>query len=147
MLEPLKRRFRRKSMDIKVREALETGIGLYHSNWEMTAGAEKPGLRPDRAGKAVIDWCRETMAVMRRPYGIDHVTFAVSLLDGENQEVDRAGFGVLRPTDFYGEGMAVRQLEEVFEVWQSRGLLSRARRLSAVMFSWGDMTRELLVAG
>lgn len=146
MLEPLIKRFRRKSMDIKVREALETGIGLYHNNWEM-AGPEAAALRSDKALKAVLDWCRETMAVMRRPYGIDHVTFAVSLLDDDNQEVDRAGFGVLRPADFYRDGTAVSQLEEVFSGWQSKGLLSRARRLSAVMFSWGDMTRELLVAG
>jgi hypothetical protein len=146
MLEPLIRRFRRKSMDIKVREALETGIGLYHNHWEMIA-PETPALRPDKAAKAVLDWCRETMASMRRPYGIDHVTFAVSLLDGQNQEVDRAGFGVLRPNDFYGDGTAVSQLEDVFQAWQSKGSLSRAQRLTAVMFSWGDMTRELLVAG
>lgn len=146
MLKPIARRFRRKSMDAKVKEALETGIGLYQSHWEMET-TDSPGLRAEAVGGTVLAWCRRTMGQMRRPYGLDYVTLALAILDEENQEIARASFGVMRPGDFYSEGSAVLQLEDAIGGWQAQGLMSPARRLSAVMFSWGDITRELLVAG
>jgi hypothetical protein len=33
------------------------------------------------------------------------------------------------------------------EEWRAEGYFESSRWLSAVMFSWGDLTRELLLAG
>jgi hypothetical protein len=133
-------------MDSRVREALEAGIGLYHNHWELQE-EDGSGLRPEEAGATALAWCRQTMARMRRPYGLDYVTLALALLDRDNQEVARMSFGVLRPGDFYNEGAAVERIEEAVGVWRREGLFQPASYLSAVMFSWGDITRELLLTG
>jgi hypothetical protein len=133
-------------MDSRVREALEAGIGLYHNHWELQ-GQGEDGLRPEEAGGVALEWCRRTTARMRRPYGLDYVTLALALLDKDNQEIARMSFGVLRPSDFYNEGVAVARIEEVVGVWRAGGHFQPASYLSAVMFSWGDMTRDLLLTG
>jgi hypothetical protein len=146
MLRPLIRRLRQQSMDSRVREALEAGIGLYHNRWELPE-EDEGGLRPEDASGVALEWCRQTMARMRRPYGLDYVTLALALLDRDNQEIARMSFGVLRPSDFYNEGAVVERIEEVVGVWRAEGHFQPASCLSAVMFSWGDITRELLLTG
>ncbi len=133
-------------MDSKVREAVEAGIGLYHSHWGLGNDGDG-GLSPEEASRAILNWCCETMGQMRRPYGLDYVTFALALLGPQNEEIARASFGVLRPSDFYNDGPAPMRLEEVVDQWQTQGCFRSASSLSAVMFSWGDITRELLLAG
>jgi hypothetical protein len=133
-------------MDSRVREAVDAGIGLYHNHWELQR-QDEGGLRPERASKVTLEWCHQTMARMRRPYGLDYVTLALTLLDEENQEIARMGFGVLRPGDFYNEGTAVTRIEETVSAWRAAGDFEPASSLSAVMFSWGDITRELLLTG
>lgn len=146
MLQPLIRRLRRGAMDSKVREAIEAGIGLYHSHWGLGNDGDA-GLTPEKASHAILNWCRETMGQMRRPYGLDYVTFAVAILGPQNEEIARASFGVLRPSDFYNDGPAPMRLEEMIDQWRSQACFRSASSLSAVMFSWGDITRELLLAG
>jgi len=146
MLRTLIRRLNRRKTDSQVKEALEAGIGLYHSHWGLD-NDERPGLCPEEASQTVLSWCHETMGQMRRPYGLDYVTFAIALLGPENEEISRASFGVLRPSDFYSDGPAPQQLEEVINQWRSEAHFRSATSLSAVMFSWGDITRELLLTG
>ena len=146
MLQPLIRRLRRGAMDSKVREAIEAGIGLYHSHWGLGNDGDA-GLTPEKASQVILDWCRETMGQMRRPYGLDYVTFAIAILGPQNEEIARASFGVLRPSDFYNDGPAPMRLEDVIDQWRSQACFREASSLSAVMFSWGDITRELLLAG
>jgi len=133
-------------MDSKVREAIESGIGLYHSHWGLGDGGDA-GLSPEEASPAILSWCRETMGQMRRPYGLDYVTFAVAIMGPESEEIARASFGVLRPGDFYEDGPAGMRLEAVMDQWRSQECFDSASSLSAVVFSWGDITRELLLAG
>jgi len=133
-------------MDPKVREAIESGIGLYHSHWGLES-EENAGLAPEKTGQVILDWCRETMGQMRRPYGLDYVTFAIAIMGPQNEEIARASFGVLRPSDFYNDGPAPMRLETVLDGWRSGACFGPATSLSAVMFSWGDITRELLLAG
>lgn len=133
-------------MDSKVREAIEAGIGLYHSHWGLENDGDG-GLSPEEASRVILNWCCETMGQMRRPYGLDYVTFALALLGPQNEEIARASFGVLRPSDFYNDGPAPMRLEDVVDQWRSQGCFRSASSLSAVIFSWGDITRELLLAG
>jgi hypothetical protein len=146
MLRILIQRFHRGNMDSKVREALESGVGLYHGHWRLRS-KEEAGLLPEEVSLAILDWCRAAMGQMRRPYGLDYVTFALAVLGPEDEEIARASFGVLRPSDFYSDGPAPQRLNQVITEWRSGTDFRSARSLSAVMFSWGDITRELLLAG
>jgi len=141
-LSSLVRRLRKGSMESKVRDAVEAGIGLYNTCWALG-----DAFFVENAHAVILEWCREQMAEMRRPYGLDYVTLALTLLGEENEESARFSFGVLRPSDFYEDGPVPGKLETLVSEWRSEGHLDSSRWLSAVMFSWGDLTRELLLAG
>jgi hypothetical protein len=146
MLGSLIRRFRHRSPESKVRDAVEAGVGVYHTCWEL-GGDPATALRPEDLDSAVLEWARGTMAQMRRPYGLDYVTLALALTGSENEEMVRFSFGVLRPTDFYETGPVPPGLAQLMQEWRAEGWFESARWLSVVMFSWGDLTRELLLVG
>ncbi len=133
-------------MESKVREAIEAGVGQYNTHWVLgkEGGA---GVQAKEAGSVVLDWCRETMGQMRRPYGLDYVTLALAIVGPDSEELVRSSLGVLRPSDFYNDGPASLRLEALIDQWRALGHFRSSRCLSAVMFSWGDLTRELLLAG
>lgn len=128
-----------------MREAVEAGVGVYHTCWEL--GGDVATALGDDVNSMVVEWARGTMAEMRRPYGLDYVTLALALMSSENQETVRYSFGVLRPTDFYEDGPVPSRLRQLMQEWQAEGWLEHSRWLSVVMFSWGDLTRELLLVG
>lgn len=144
MLDSLIRRLRHGSSESKVREAVEAGVGVYHTCWEL-GGDPATALRPEDFDSVVLEWTRSTMAQMRRPYGLDYVTLALALMGSENQEMVRFSFGVLRPTDFYEDGPVPQGLTQLMQEWQAESWFDCSRWLSVVMFSWGDLTRELLL--
>ena len=146
MLQPLVRRLRRASIRSKVRQAIDAGVGVYNGRWDLPVPREEgAGTLSDR----VLEWCHESLARMRKPYGLDYVTLVLAVVGPENQEVATLGFGVLRPQDFYGNGDVAARLREVIGHWNEEGILTslQAFKLSAVLFSWGDLARELLLAG
>ena len=146
MLQPLVRRLRRGTIRSKVRQAIDAGVGVYNGSWDLPVLSEEgEGALPDR----ILEWCHESLARMRKPYGLDYVTLVLAVVGSENQEVATLGFGVLRPQDFYGEGDVTARLREVIGRWHEEGILTslQAFKLSAVLFSWGDLARELLLAG
>jgi len=146
ILSSLMRRFRQGSAESKVRDAVESGVGVYHTCWEL-GGEPATALQPDELDSIILEWCRTTIGQMRRPYGLDYVTLALGMVGGESEENVRFSFGVLRPSDFYADGPVPARLVQLMEEWQEKRCFDSSRQLSAVMFSWGDLTRELLLAG
>lgn len=146
ILGSLIRRLRQGSAESKVRDAVEAGVGVYHMCWEL-GGEPATAVRPDELDSIVLQWCHATMTQMRRPYGLDYVTMALSLVSWESEEAVRYSFGVLRPGDFYADGPVPATLAQLMEQWRAEGYLESSHWLSAVMFSWGNLTRELLLAG
>lgn len=134
-------------MRSQVRDAINAGVGVYNRSWEL-ADPVPEDFAAEALAVEILGWCRETAANMRRPYGLDYMTMAISIIGPEDGEVATANFGVLRPQDFYG-GAAEREVSEIVVRWDSEGLLRspQSRELAVVVFSWGDLTRELLVAG
>ena len=146
MLQPLVRRLRQGSIRSKVRQAIDAGVGVYNGSWNLSVPPEEgEGALSDR----ILERCRESLARMRKPYGLDYVTLVLAVVGPENQEVATLGFGVLRPQDFYGDGDVTARRREVIGRWYEEGVLIslQAFKLSAVLFSWGDLARELLLTG
>ena len=146
MLQPLVHRLRRASIRSKVRQAIDAGVGVYNGSWDLSALPEEGvATLSDR----ILEWCHEALARMRKPYGLDYVTLVLAVVGPENQEIATLGFGVLQPQDFYGDGDVTARLREVVGRWNEEGILTalQALKLSAVLFSWGDLARELLLAG
>jgi hypothetical protein len=134
-------------MRSRVRDAIDAGVGLYNRSWDL-AGPAAEDREAEPLASEILSWCRETAANMRKPYGLDYMTMAISVIGPEDGEVATANFGILRPEDFYA-GVAEREVGEIVLRWQSEGLLRspQSRKVAVVLFSWGDLTRELLAAG
>ncbi|MGB2694944.1 MAG: hypothetical protein WBD55_07115 [Dehalococcoidia bacterium] len=142
MANPLARLLRRDSLRDHVRRAVDSGVGLYHTTWRLSRG-ESP---PEAFAGELIEWCREMLSRIQRPYGMDYVTLALAVLGPDNHIISSVSLGVLRPIDFYAQGAAETQIADTLQQWTRAGV-PEAARLSAVLFSWGDLTRELLPAG
>lgn len=147
MSNPIGRVLKRRSLRANVQRALESGVGLYHTTWRIEAERERH-VDAELAAE-LLDWCRDTVGLMHRPYGLDHVSLTIAVLNDEGEPVSTTNFGVLRPQDFYDHGPAELQVRETFRRWRAGRLFARNQdgRLSATLFSWGDLTRELLLAG
>ena len=147
MSNPISRLVERRSLQADVRRALTSGVGLYHTTWPFQNSAA--AVANEELAPELVGWCREVLGGMRRPYGLDYVTLAVALLrEGEGQ-VASVNYGVLRPSDFYNPSFVEERVEETLRSWTNDQLIAGAGAgsLSAVLFSWGDLTRELLLAG
>lgn len=141
MVNPMSRLLQRRALRADVRRALDAGVGLYRNSWRVEAD-------PATISAELTAWCRQALGEMKRPYGLDHVTLTLSVVDSEGQRIANSDFGVLRPADFYS-GPAESYLQSTLRNWASEHLLSadRETHLSITLFSWGDLTRELLLAG
>jgi len=144
---PLSRVLQRQSLSGNVRRALESGVGLYYASWDIEA-AMTASTSSDLA-EELTAWCRDILGQMHRPYGLDYVTLALAVLGEKQGHVASTNYGVLRPQDFYGHGPAPTQIHTTLSNWTATEIFARSRggRLSAVLFSWGDLTRELLLTG
>lgn len=146
MSNPVSRLLQRRSLRTGVRRALESGVGLYHTTWRIEAGreAEVSG----QLAAELVAWCRDVLSRMHRPYGLDNVTLAVAALGEDDRQVASTNYGLLSPVDFYGSGPVEAQTQATLRRWADDQVFARnGGRLSAVLFSWGDLTRELLLAG
>lgn len=140
-MNPIAQLLLRRSLHGAVRHALESGVGLYLHTWRTR------GKSADELAAELLGWCRSTLGLMRRPYGVDSVSLAVALRhDGERSEAGTS-FPVVSPAAFYG-GPVEHGARTALSSWERAGLLRSGRaRLSAALFSWGDLTQELVLAG
>lgn len=147
MSNSLSRVIQRSSLRAGVRRALESGIGIYRTGWQIdTALADHSS---DDLAAELIAWARQALSEMHRPYGLNHVTLALTVLNCQAAKVASANYGILRPEDFYGDQPLESQVHGTLHRWAGDDIITSGRggRLSAVLFSWGDLTRELLLAG
>lgn len=148
MSNPITRLLQRRSLRGSVRRALESGVGLYHTTWHIKAGTEDEET-PEKLAAELVAWCRDALSRMHRPYGLDHVTLAVAALGEGDRQVASTSYRILRPAAFYGSGPVEAQTRATLQRWAEDRVFARdgGGRLSVVLFSWGDLTRELLLAG
>ena len=143
MANPIRWLLQRQSLEAEVRSALEAGVGLYQASWTLDAGVPMQALATE-----LIAWCRSAAGEMQRPYGLDHVSLTISCFTRDAQEAGCLNFGVLRPLEFYGSGTVEEALRAKLHSWAEERLFTPGggQYLTAVLFSWGDLTRELLPA-
>lgn len=139
MSHPFSSLLKRRSFRADVRRALEGGVGLYHTTWRTDEASVE-----ELAGE-VVEWCRQMVGLMRRPYGLDYVTLALALLDGGGDRKASVTYEAFRPSDFYDEDTTQARVRETLRSWSE--MVTTDEHLSAVLFSWGDLTRELLAEG
>ena len=140
MSNAIVRLLERRTLRDAVQRALTSGIGLYRTTWNLGGGA-------DDLAAEVLAWCREALSRMHRPYGVDSVSFAFSMVGSGGRQLASGRLAILRPGDFYGAGVVEVEIRGILER-RARGrlLAQEGVRLSVVLFSWGDLTRELLLA-
>lgn len=146
MPSAIQRLLQRPSLHEGVRRALESGVGLYHTTWRVETGTAAE--TSEQLAAELLAWCREMLGRSQRPYGLDRVTLALAALGEDGRPLASIDCGLLGPADFSAFGPVEAQTREVLRRWNDDGILARSgARLSVVLFSWGDLTWELLLAG
>jgi len=84
----------------RLTRAVRDGVGVRESSWPLP-GRTEPGS--DVLIEDIVDWARDTMSAMRRPYGIDHIAFALACKDAKGHVVCSSALGVMRPSVFYSD--------------------------------------------
>jgi hypothetical protein len=140
MANAIARLLQRRSLRHAVHQALESGVGLYHTTWRWDEGASYA------IANELIAWCRQVLSTTRRPYGVDSVSLAIAAVAEGNRPLASANFAVLQPGDFYGGSIETEAREALVRWSDERIFEGRSVRLSVVLFSWGDLTQELLLA-
>jgi hypothetical protein len=98
----------------------------------------------------VLEWCRERIALIRCPYGIDQLALAIVCATPGGNPLASTTFGVFRPVDFCNEdGISDRVVEFLREIplEQLNGELNAGApgiRFAPALFSWGDVAREAM---
>lgn len=147
MLSTLLDRFRPDPLRARVEASIRSGTGLSRREWLMG-----PDLLSEqdmhRLSEEIAEWCRERMAVSRRPYGIDQMALAVACAEPGGSPIASTTFGVFRPVEFYTPDGVAERLEAYLralaegELAERRGVV----RFAAALFSWGDVARDTVFA-
>ncbi len=124
--------------------ARRSGRGVYEREWTYVSAAAPNVLdatRLDAMTESIIAWCRETLAAMRRPWGIDGFDLAVAVaVDGGAAR--SLSLRQLRPLDLY-EAETPGRLR-AFLHRDDAEQLPAVRRIAVAIFSWGDAAHEVL---
>jgi hypothetical protein len=149
LLTDLFQRLRPDPVRRRIEQSIRSGTGLSKADWTLSG----PAVASDDIDQLVTDvgeWCRERIASIRRPYGIDQLALALACASPGGDPLASKTFGVFRPIDFYSEdGVADRVetfLREVPVEQLNAELASGASgiRFAAALFSWGDVAREAM---
>ena len=149
MLTDLIRRLRPDPVRSRIRESIRAGTGLSKADWVLDGPTIEPAA-VDQLIEDITTWCRERIATIRRPYGIDQLALAVACAPPGGDPLASRTFGVFRPVDFYAEdGIPDRIGEFVRAIPPDRLNAEIAAgasgiRFAAALFSWGDIAREAI---
>jgi len=133
----------------RIEQSIRAGTGLSKQDWMLAGPMIEPsaieGLFEDVDG-----WCRERIASMRRPYGIDQLALAFACAIPGGDPLASKTFGVFRPVDFYsadGVGDRLATFLREIPLEQLNAELDAGAsgiRFAAALFSWGDVAREAM---
>jgi hypothetical protein len=111
--------------------ARRTGSGVRTGAWHL------PASRAAEATEQIVAWCREVMAGVRKPFGIDRFDLAVACGNGRG-DVESLNFAWLSTTDLYRDefaaglrGLGVRQTGEHLQ-------------FAVALFAWGEAAHRAL---
>lgn len=96
---------RRPSPHRRVEQLIRRGVGIHEASWALPAPAD---AAPAELVEEIVSWVRRSMGEMRRPYGIDHVAFALACRDSSGTVLCSNSLGVIRPEVFYSAAGAGR---------------------------------------
>lgn len=138
----LKQFLRKKNTHKRVKGLIRQGVGVHETTWAVSEGREPEAC--DEIVQQILDWVRESMSTMRRPYGIDHVALALACRDRSGNVLSSSSLGVIRPGSFYGEEGRNRIAAFLGDV---RFAGERApTQIAGALLSLGDIAFELNLA-
>lgn len=92
---------RKPSPHRRVEQLIRRGVGIHEASWALPETQTEDA--PEELVGDIVNWVRRSMGEMRRPYGIDHVAFALACRDNDGQVLCSNSLGVIRPEVFYSE--------------------------------------------
>ncbi|MCC6382093.1 MAG: hypothetical protein IT304_06255 [Dehalococcoidia bacterium] len=122
----------------RVERLIRQGVGVREAAWQLPIDDTD---NRQALVEQILAWVRDSMAAMRRPYGIDQVALALACRDAAGRVVCSNSFGVVHPALFYGAEGADR-IASFFGDLGAVPLASRHEVVGALL-SLGDIAYEL----
>lgn len=122
----------------RIERLIRDGVGVREAAWRLPGDGSDGG---EALVGPILAWVRDSMAAMRRPYGIDQVALALACRDPGGRVVCSNSFGVVHPSVFYEtEGE-----DRIASFFGDLGGLPSASRHEVVgaLLSLGDIAYEL----
>lgn len=135
----MKQFFRSQSTRHQIERLIRDGVGVREAAWPVPGHAGAPA--PEALVGPIVQWVRESMAAMRRPYGIDHVALALACRDGDGRVVCSNSFGVVQPATFYQDDGPERVAAFIGDL--SAVPPGSRREIVGALLSLGDIAYEL----
>jgi hypothetical protein len=144
MLERWRRIQAKRRLVRQMTRARERGCGVYVVEW---TGPAATGHDFEQLAEKALDWCRQTVARCRRPWGVDYFDLAVSCARDRDDEPRTQRLAELRPSDLYGEGDLASRLVGFLSSFSGDDQdQSDVVRVCVGLFSWGDALHAALPA-
>lgn len=129
---------RKPSPHRRVEQLIRRGVGIHEASWALP---ESSDAAPPELVEEIVGWVRRSMGEMRRPYGIDHVAFALACRDGSGTVLCSNSLGVIRPEIFYSATGADRVAAFFDDV---RAVRERnPEEVVGALLSLGDLAYEI----
>lgn len=125
----IRQSFRRWRVARAIHAAREKGHGLYFTEWQ---GSPKAA---ELISNDVTQWCRDTIALCRRPMGIDHFDLTLTVHGSGVPHTQRLAF--LRPGQLYDESVPAALAAALTAL--AVGNPESTVRVAAALLSWGDV--------
>lgn len=135
MIEPVRRYFATRRLTRAVRQ----GIGIQEQSWAMPPAGDADAA--DSAIADIVDWAREAVSTMRRPYGLDHVAVAFACRDSDGRVLCSNALGVVRPGMFYSDEGETRVRDFLADAWHTRP--AEGAQIVGAILSLGEVAHEL----
>jgi hypothetical protein len=149
LLTDLLQRLRPDPVRSRIEASIRAGTGLSKADWMVTGDPIDAGSI-EQLNEDITEWCRERIAEIRRPYGIDQLALALACARPGGDPLASTTFGVFRPIDFYSEDGIADRIEAFLRDLPLTRLNAEVAggasgiRFAAALFSWGDVAREAI---
>lgn len=129
---------RRNDTRARLARARGRGVGVYTAEWPLDA--QSSGV-----AEQIIDWCKETLARSRRPWGIAEFELALAFRGSGRERTNTLRIPAASPALLYSDDSGLVRQVRTFLADASVLTISGPILIAAVLCSWGDIAHVALV--
>ncbi len=131
--------FRRNDARVRLANARRHGEGVHTAEWLLRGG------EPNAVAEQVLEWCRQTLAGTRRPWGISEFDLALSFRDAASRRPRTLRIPASSPASLYVEDSGLGAQVRHFLAEAAGRAAAGPVLVAGALCSWGEVAHAALV--